>query len=535
MGRWQGSLIVRRAGTFLGDRKLAYLTIALFCIWPFVNFADVNFWESLSYGRVAGIGLAFLGGTLIFHEVLAGTLFRGRRQGAAVYASIVFVAFFSFDIASGVAHSIWGEYHVRTWAISFLAACFIGFPIARLGVIQRIAPGVAVVMVALPAVQLSAKILNFSDGPLRYESQAALNGKFAQIPDIGDRRSIYLIIHDGYPRDDVLAQLGYDNTPFLDELRARGFFVPRDSHSNYESTNLTLTSLFDMDLAYDEANGASIDGVAATYKRIENGDVPIYKYFAAQGYSTGIIAMTAGNCNKAIDFCGTKFRPWLNLGQQDANLLKLTPLVALPSFLVFSSAWTYSTDFRSFVDSRRPRTPTFHYVHILDAHPPFIYDADCEVAYTGDYVDNQYVFGNEFYDALRCSNRTLLGAIDQILDRDSGAVIVITADHGSDFIRHAEERWSPEAFLERFAIFSAWRLPEECRGHLYETVTPVNTFRIVLTCLTGQDLGLAEDAAFFKAGAANGESLQGRVPVRLDRDTGYDVMDRLRANGGVAQ
>ncbi len=54
---------------------------------------------------------------------------------------------------------------------------------------------------------------------------------------------IYYIILDGYGREDVLHSLyEYNNTPFIESLRERGFFIANNSKSNYMQTSLSLNA-----------------------------------------------------------------------------------------------------------------------------------------------------------------------------------------------------------------------------------------------------------------------------------------------------
>ncbi|HYN64825.1 MAG TPA: hypothetical protein VES36_09515, partial [Candidatus Limnocylindrales bacterium] len=49
-----------------------------------------------------------------------------------------------------------------------------------------------------------------------------------------DLPDIYVILVDGYPRDDTVREvLGGDNAPFLERLEARGFTIDRNAHSGY--------------------------------------------------------------------------------------------------------------------------------------------------------------------------------------------------------------------------------------------------------------------------------------------------------------
>jgi hypothetical protein len=45
-------------------------------------------------------------------------------------------------------------------------------------------------------------------------------------------------------------------------------------------------------------------------------------------------------------------------------------------------------------------------------------------------------------------------------------------------------------------ILNAYRVPERMRGALYQSITPVNTFRVVLNDLFSADLPLQNDDSF---------------------------------------
>ena len=53
--------------------------------------------------------------------------------------------------------------------------------------------------------------------------------------------TVYYIILDGYARQDVLQEkYQIDNTPFIDFLKQKGFYVAEQATSNYKSTALSL-------------------------------------------------------------------------------------------------------------------------------------------------------------------------------------------------------------------------------------------------------------------------------------------------------
>jgi len=52
-------------------------------------------------------------------------------------------------------------------------------------------------------------------------------------------------------------------------------------------------------------------------------------------------------------------------------------------------------------------------------------------------------------------------------------------------------------FKERFSIFNAYYLPRGGTSKLYPTITPVNTFRIILNYYFGMNYKVLEDKSYF--------------------------------------
>ncbi len=72
----------------------------------------------------------------------------------------------------------------------------------------------------------------------------AISGNTNQEVALGDPRpDIYIIVLDGYARNDVLREIyAFDNSNFTDALLQRGFYVSENSHSNYMQTPLSFAS-----------------------------------------------------------------------------------------------------------------------------------------------------------------------------------------------------------------------------------------------------------------------------------------------------
>ena len=58
---------------------------------------------------------------------------------------------------------------------------------------------------------------------------------------------IYVIVLDTYMRSDALKQdLGYDNSPFINQLTKMGFYVASCGHPNYTFTYASISALLNM-------------------------------------------------------------------------------------------------------------------------------------------------------------------------------------------------------------------------------------------------------------------------------------------------
>ena len=108
---------------------------------------------------------------------------------------------------------------------------------------------------------------------------------------------------------------------------------------------------------------------------------------------------------------------------------------------------------------------------------------------------------------LRCVNKEMRGLIDLLLKKDPNSIIIIQSDHGSGFVYvqsqgntkfdfAGSENWRNEAFLDRFGVINAWRVPQACKSNLNSTMGTVNTFRYLFTCLGFLKSGLLKDRSY---------------------------------------
>jgi hypothetical protein len=152
----------------------------------------------------------------------------------------------------------------------------------------------------------------------------------------------------------------------------------------------------------------------------------------------------------------------------------------------------------------------FIFVHIVSPHPPFVFNPDgSEVqnfgVYTvldgdnfqggrGDYREN-YLQG--YVGQVEFISSKIISSLERIIDKsDTPPIIILQADHGPgaylywDSIELSDVR-------ERLSILNAYYFPDQNYEMLYPSITPVNTFRVIVNNYFGGSLNLLEDRSYF--------------------------------------
>ena len=88
--------------------------------------------------------------------------------------------------------------------------------------------GAMVMIFFVTSVALAAPRLDFADPPS---------------PAPGDGDAIYIVLLDGYPREETLASLGIEIRPFISRLEDRGFEYYPQAASRHDATALALTAM----------------------------------------------------------------------------------------------------------------------------------------------------------------------------------------------------------------------------------------------------------------------------------------------------
>ena len=149
----------------------------------------------------------------------------GSRRKSGLVASLLVFLFFNYGFLRALMPSEWGQWGAIAWlAVLVLGSCVIVRASRLLTVLNHLANFVGLVFVGLCVVNIGWFQFQVAG---EVQREAKIEGG---IPDGSVARDIYVIIVDAYARADVLTQrYQFDNAPFLEALRARGFYVAEEA------------------------------------------------------------------------------------------------------------------------------------------------------------------------------------------------------------------------------------------------------------------------------------------------------------------
>ncbi len=324
--------------------------------------------------------------------------------------------------------------------------------------------------------------------------------------DVVRKPDIFYIIFDRFGSNDTLTRrYGCDLTPMLDHLRARGFYVAADSRANYLATAQSLASSLNMThlLPLSDVVGRESSDWLPVFDLLS--DYRVRRFLAGLGYRYLHIgpkwAATAHNrfADDSVPYSSvpeftrmlistTAFYPVLyRLGLDNQDLEKFRRV-------------QYQLDALAALPLREPE-PLFVFAHFLVPHGPYVFNPDG--SYRSPKVAHAHDEPANFAAQVDYLDQRIRALVDSLLvsyPRENPPVIVIQGDEGPYPARtqpHAFD-WhtaTDEEFSDKFRILNAIYAPG-CEDRLYSSMTPVNTFRILLNGYFGTGLEMLPDKSY---------------------------------------
>ncbi len=489
--------------------KKPYYFLVFFALYPVTTLYSLNVSEvNIIYiVRPLLISLA----ALLILTGLSYLIFRSKEK-AAVLSTIGFIVFTSYgafyNIVKGQAIGgfIIGRHKFLFPVVILLTVLAIWFVAKRMHMhnpqLIQAFNVLSILLIGYSLVQIGLKYqqINVSSNENPYTPISQTDLAPSTMPDV------YYFILDSYARADyIMTEMKYDNTPFLNELKKRGFYIGDCSLSNYSYTRLSLASSMNMEyledlglnVAMDDKDESKLDPYILHPK--------IRSDFEQAGYKT--VAFETGYRFTEWNDADYFFRPYNNpltmpvlsgfegMAIQNTGVSAFLQNQSISRFLGLSFPYNKKWELAHFIIDKVKEIPELSgnklvFIHLVTTHRPYIFTSDGDKLRDERYYANDGVpINDEFYvrgfqQQLEFTNTFMLEVIDQIQKNSSiPPVIIIQGDHG---VR------APG----RISILNALLIPG-LTENLYPSISPVNSFRFVENTVLGKNFEPLPDKSYF--------------------------------------
>lgn len=475
----------------------------LFGIYPVLALYSVNLSEVLLVNiqkAVITSLIVTLGVILIWLAILRSW------AKAALLSTVTLLFFFTYGhVYDLVGEVVRHRYFIAVWVLAYFVSLFFTLRVKNLFTVTQSLNWFSLILVGLAGIQILVPVIRSSLAKPAFENAPPTASLTAESED----RDVYYILVDALSRQDVLAErYEVDASEFISQLEGLGFYIPNCTQSNYDKTVVSMVSTLNMN--YLETLGFSYES--------ESPDMAPYirhsatrARFESMGYDT----VTFKSIHPSVAVTdSTYYYDYFKSEEENVDLaslnfqylfLRTTAVLPLISWLeskpeiVVSPFWANWIPVGNALESREyrqyqqnvfaletletlPDLPgkLFVYAHLFVTHQPFVFYPDGRFHPFLKQDDQAYA------DQVLYVETRLLEVVKTILEKsEKPPIIIIQGDH------------SYPNGIERVRIFNAYYLPDGEDKNLYETITPVNTFRVVFNTYFGGQYELLPDKSWY--------------------------------------
>jgi hypothetical protein len=475
----------------------------LLAVYPILALLSYNISQVKYPAAIRPLLLACLAAGLLF--LIFRLIYRDAHRAAFIVA-VWLLLFFSYGQVYDAISGKWKIPTLATWMLSaWLTLAVLALVLAALRKLHFEGLALTLNLVSLGlVVYVLFPVINWSFIKTAHAQKVIGSAKQTlQVPAGETLPDIYYIMPEDYGRADQLQKwAGIDTSQFQQFLKDKGFYIASCSQSNYVTSELSLGSALEMDYlqALSPKYNAKNEDQSVIWNSIRYNTVEAD--LKKIGYTT--VAFATGFSWSELDNSDDYITPepyWSGLTSFENLLLRTTPARHLEDIGVLK---LFNLD----AERYRERTllvynsvpmlasmpgPKFVFMHIIDPHPPFVFNADgSKIADPSSYIDKNGNYTLKTYqqgyrEDIPFADQELEKTISTLLTKSTRPlVIVLQTDTGPWFTNGPDQ----------FTILNAYYMP----GHtaqLYPGISPVNSFRVVLNSYFGANLPLLNDQSYY--------------------------------------
>jgi hypothetical protein len=394
--------------------------------------------------------------------------------------------------------------------ICVLIIVFISIKVLKTNNIPNISGPVCIIVAVLFVIEIGTFLYNqvqikktrnliYPEKPL--SNQYIISG----IPD-SSKPDIYFFVFDAYTNNSTLKTVwNFDNSQITNWLSDNGFHIGSNTHSNYDFTTFSVSSTFNMNfIPSKKGNDASNPRtILQSNESLSNNET--FSILSKENYKINFLAPFKNSIQE--NDLGYFFDYLVNgqiQGQTFPGLFRHSNLFITlkDKFYTQSHKDYYYNVFedkyqgilktvekiKNTTDSIVNRRPNFVYGHILVPHAPALFDSHGKFISPEEALTATYF--NTYVDQIKFANTLIRDLVHHIQSHNKpNTIIIIEGDHGYSFY--------PIDSIPQFGFknFNAIYFPDKNYSQLYDTMSPINDFRILFNQYFGQHFPLLKDSS----------------------------------------
>ncbi len=490
------------------------LQIALFLLPAFFILHSYNQCSGfIRFGQVIRVAVLFYGPILVCYFGLI-RFGMSKEKTSLILLSVTFVVLFFGAIQKLISHipviNVFSDFPVLTLVCAVVVAIFIRKVTKKGEISSSFYKPVGIIVIVLFTFEIGAFMINTSNikktKNLIYPEKPLSDHYISENHPDSSKPDIYFIVFDAYTNNATLKTVwNYDNSQVTDWLAGNGFHISKNTHSNYNFTGFSVSSTFNMNFI-DPGKGSDetvVRNVLQANKSLSDNET--FSILQKENYRIRFLAPFS---NIVEDNGMIGFFDFLSDGQITRQtfpgcLRNSELFLSLKNKFHFKSneEGYYSpfkekyNDIRNTVekikqttDSLVNRKPHFVYGHFMVPHKPWLFDSQEkfispeEILTATDY--------NTYINQVKFANKLIIEIVSYIKNHNKpNTVIIIEGDHGFQFFRY------DSIPLFAFKNFNAIYFPDRNYTSLYDTMSPINIFRIIFDKYFGQHYALLKDSS----------------------------------------